>query len=189
MKKRIFAAVDISVEARRRVAGYISELKKDFSDLRLGWERPEKLHLTLKFFGDTDAAQLEKLKEAAESLAGRFSNMRFRISKTGVFPSARNARVLWLGVEGDVEKLREMNAFLENEGEKFGFRKENRTYRPHLTIARIREPHRAKPLVEAHLAREFEPAEFEASELVIYESRLQPTGSVYKKVSGFGFRK
>ena len=62
MKRRIFAAVDISDEARREVSDYISNLKTEFPNVKAGWDRPEKLHLTLKFLGDTDEVQLEKLR-------------------------------------------------------------------------------------------------------------------------------
>ena len=125
MKKRIFVAVDISDEARQKVAEYIGELKAKFPDVKAGWDRPEKLHLTLKFLGDTEENQLVKLKEIVETIAGQFSNLKFQISNTGVFPSPRNARVLWLGVNGDVEELQKINSVLEDECEKIGFKKRN----------------------------------------------------------------
>jgi len=52
--KRIFTAIDISGEARKMAADYIENLRGEFSQIRVGWERAEKLHLTLKFFGDID---------------------------------------------------------------------------------------------------------------------------------------
>ena len=61
--KRIFIAVDISDEVRRIVTAYIENLRKDFRDVRVGWDKPEKLHLTLKFLGDVDEKQLESFKE------------------------------------------------------------------------------------------------------------------------------
>jgi 2'-5' RNA ligase len=188
MKKRIFTAVDISEESRHRAARYIADLKGEFSGIKAGWERAEKLHLTLKFLGDAEESQLEGLKEIAAGIAGRISKLHLQIAKTGVFPSVRKPRVLWLGVEGETEKLRQINSMLEDECEKIGFPKENKIYKPHLTIARLRGPHKAKELVETHLAKEFEPVGFEVCELVIYESKLQPAGSIYKKVSGLKFK-
>ncbi|CAN5604377.1 RNA 2',3'-cyclic phosphodiesterase [soil metagenome] len=188
MKKRIFIAVDISDEAKQKVAEYIANLKKKFSDLKVGWDRPEKLHLTLKFLGDTEENQLEKLEEICETISSEISNLKFQISNTGVFPSPQNARVLWLGVGGDVEELQKINSVLEDECGKFGFKKENRIYKPHLTIARLREPHKSKELVKTHLENKFEPVAFEVSEIVIYESKLQPTGSIYSKVQSSKFK-
>lgn len=189
MKKRIFVAVDISDEARRKVADYIAGLKRNFPGVKVGWDRPEKLHLTLKFLGDTDETQLQKLEEICRNISTGISDLIFQISETGVFPSPRNARVLWLGVRGDLEELQKINEILETECEKIGFKKEMRTYKPHLTIGRIREPQKAKELAKTHLENNFEPVRFEVSEIVIYESKLQPTGSIYSKVATFIFPK
>ena len=189
MKKRIFVAVDISEDARRKVSVYIADLKNKFPNVKIGWDRPEKLHLTLKFLGDSDENQLEQLKIICEQIAGQILNLKLQISETGVFPLPRNARILWLGVNGNVEELQKINAILETECEKIGFKKEKRIYKPHLTIGRIREPHKAKKLAQTHLENEFEPVGFEVSDIVIYESKLQPTGSIYSKFSAFKFKK
>jgi 2'-5' RNA ligase len=71
---------------------------------------------------------------------------------------------------------------LEREFEKKGFQKERRNFKAHLTIARLREPDKSKRLVEKHLQNEFSPVEFAVSELAIYESKLQPTGSIYRAI-------
>lgn len=182
MAKRIFIAVDISEEARRKVSAYIEQLKREVSNLRVGWEKPDKLHLTLKFLGDTNETQLEKLKEVVESIADEVSKFTLRIAETGVFPSARNARVLWIDVKDEKGSTTKINELLETECEKIGFAKEKRNFKPHLTIARIRDVGKSRELAESHLRKEFEPVEFEVVEIVIYESRLQPTGSIYSKI-------
>lgn len=193
MKKRIFTAIDISEQARQKVSNYIEALRKEFSILRVGWEKAEKLHLTLKFLGDCDERQLRVLEKAAENTAKTFfesentAKFKIQISDTGVFPSKRNARILWLGLYDQAGNLAKINKILETESEKEGFEKEKRSFKPHLTIARIREPHKSGNLVEKHLENEFEPVEFEVSEIVIYESKLQPTGSIYRKLKTFKF--
>lgn len=186
MNKRIFVAIDISEDARRMMEKYISELKREFSNIKVGWEKAEKLHLTLKFLGDSDEMQIGNLFEIIENICKSNSGLKLRIAKTGAFSASRNARVLWLGVEGDVEKIREINSILENECEKFGFKK-NKKFKPHLTIGRIRELSGSQNLVEKHLENKIEPVEFEVSSIVIYESELQPTGSIYQKLKEFNF--
>jgi 2'-5' RNA ligase len=182
MARRIFIAIDISEQARRRVSDFTEQLKKEFSHLRGGWEKPEKLHLTLKFLGDADEVQLEKLKEIVENIAAKISKFTLRIAETGVFPSARNARVLWIDVKDEKGSAAKINQSLETECEKIGFAKEKRNFKPHLTIARVRDVGKSRELAESHLKKEFEPVEFEVAEIVIYESRLQPTGSIYTNV-------
>ena len=186
MNKRIFVAVDISEEARRAVKKYISELKREFPNVKVGWEKAEKLHLTLKFLGDSDEKQIGKIFEIAENISKSNSVLKLQIANPNAFLASRNAQVLWLGVDGDVEKLQKINSVLENECEKLGFKK-NKKFKPHLTIGRIRELKNSDDLVRKHLENKFEPAEFEVASIVFYESKLQPTGSVYRKLEEFSF--
>lgn len=181
--RRIFTAIDISDEARAKVAGYIENMRNEFPNLRVGWERAEKLHLTLKFLGDIDEEQLKSLIEAVEKTGKQFSDFKLHISETGAFPSARNARILWLGARDEQANMQQLNEILETECERKGFEKEKRNFKPHLTIARLREPIKAKKLVEKHLHNDFASIEFAVSEIAIYESRLQKSGSIYSIVS------
>ncbi len=181
MKKRIFVAIDISDEVRIKVADYIKDLRVEFPNLRVGWEKAEKLHLTAKFLGDIDSNELQNLTEAVERTAQQFSKFKLQISRTGVFPSKRNARILWLGVDDEHGSLQKINDMLETECRQKGFAKEKRNFKAHLTIGRLREPNKSKELIEEHLNKFFATVEFEVSEIVIYESRLQKSGSVYTK--------
>ncbi len=181
--KRIFTAIDISVEARTKIAEYTENLRRDFAKLRVGWEKAEKLHLTLKFLGDTEENQLENLIEAVEKTARQTLSFNLQISGTGVFPSSRKPRVLWLGLKDEKGSLLNLNEILETECEQIGFAKEKRNFKTHLTIARLREPHKSKELGEQHLENEFEASAFGAGEIIIYESKLLPQGSIYSAVS------
>ena len=140
------------------------------------------MHLTLKFLGDTDEKQLENLVEIVSKIAGQISDFKLQISNTGVFPSPRNPRILWLGINDEKGSLLQISEILENECEKIGFPKEKRTFKAHLTIARLREPHKSKEIAQKHFENKIEAVEFTVSEIVIYESKLQPTGSIYMKI-------
>jgi RNA 2',3'-cyclic 3'-phosphodiesterase len=181
--KRIFVAVDISVEARNKVADYIETLRNEFPKVWVGWDKAEKLHLTLKFLGDSDEKQVADLQNILNGISTNITNFKLQISNTGVFPDAKNPRILWIDVFDEQGNLAKINSLLENECERIGFARESRKYVPHLTIGRIREPNNAKELVQKHLQNRFEPVEFEISEIVIYESQLMPTGSNYSIVS------
>ncbi len=186
--KRIFTAIDISDETRIQCADYIEKLRSEFADLRVGWDKPEKLHLTMKFLGDIDENQLQNLTEAVEATARQFAKFSLKISKTGAFPAAKNARILWLGVADEQGILPKLNRVLETECEQRGLAKEKRNFKAHLTIARLREPQNSARLVEKHLSESFESEEFTVSGITIYESRLQKSGSIYQQVSGFRFK-
>ena len=176
MMKRVFVAIDISDEASRKVDVYLKNLRSEFSNFRVSWERPEKLHLTLKFLGEIKAHQLNDLIKVLESVAKKFAAFSLQIAGTGQF----GKRVLWLGITDKNAKLNKIQELLETGTEKIGFERETKSFKPHLTIARLREPDKSFPLVKKHLQNNFEPLDFEVSQIVIYESQLQSTGSVYK---------
>ncbi len=182
--KRIFTAIDISDFERRSIFRLTEHLRSEFPNARAKWEQPEKLHLTLKFLGDIDDAQIAKLMEAVEETSKKIRPFQLQMNCTiGVFPSARNARVLWLGLADETGSLRKLNEILESECQKRGFASEKREFKAHLTIARFRQ----KPdefLVKDFLHSGGPPSPpFDVSEIVIYESELQPRGSIYKIVS------
>lgn len=182
MIKRIFIAIDISEEARKRANFYLENLRKYFGDFRVGWERAEKFHLTLKFIGDVDENQLSKVIESVEKAATKFERFKICLTEPGVFPKAKNARVLWIGVKDEENNLAKIFENLEIELNKIGFQNETKRFHPHLTIARLREPEKSRSLVEKHLNESFIEVEFEVSEITIYESQLLPTGSKYRKI-------
>jgi RNA 2',3'-cyclic 3'-phosphodiesterase len=183
MTKRIFIALDISAEVRTKIAVLTGGLRAEFPNLRMGWEKPEKIHLTLKFLGDIDERQIASLSEAVKRTADESAAFSLRMERTGCFPSAKKARVLWLGLTDGSGNLQKLQGRLEKEAEARGFEKEDRSFKPHLTIARLREPDKSRVLVDRFLQTEFEPVSFEVSEVLIYESKLQPMGSVYSVVS------
>lgn len=182
MKKRVFVGLGISDEAKEKTSKYIEDLQTNFPNLRVGWEKKKKLHLTLKFLGEIEERELSELTLAVEKTSHQIKPFSLRLEDTGVFPKPAKAKILWIDLKDEQENLTELNKILERECEKRGFKREDRNFKPHLTIARLREPEKSRELVEKHLHKKFEPIEFEVSEIVIYESTLQPTGSIYGKI-------
>ena len=180
--RRLFVAVDISEEARRRAADHIDKMRALVDGVRVGWERAEKLHVTLKFLGKVDEADVAHVSDTTASVAAGFAPFRIALAGTGVFPRLKQPRVLWLGINEE-RVLPKIAADLESRLSVLGFEVEERPFSPHLTIGRIREQQKAKRLAEAHLQSRFEPVEFTVTELVVYESILRPNGSVYGVVS------
>jgi len=127
MEKRIFIAVDVSDEIKKEVAGYINLLTNRFPNLRVNWEKAEKLHLTLKFLGKTDESLLEKLKEKIGKDIEIVENFQLRINGSGVFPNIRNPRVIWLGVEEQSGRLFKLQNLIEKGCAELGFETESVT--------------------------------------------------------------
>ncbi len=187
MDKRIFVAIDISEEARAKVVEYIENLRREFPRVPVGWERAEKLHLTMKFLGEIDESRLNSLIEAVENTAKHTTNFELQISDTGVFPSFKKARILWLGINDEKRSLQNLNKILRIECEKRNFAGEKRNFQPHLTIARLREPQKSSELIRAHIENDFIAPCFVSRELIVFQSELLPKGSRYTPIFRAGF--
>jgi len=183
--RRIFVAVDISDEARKKAGEYIVALRGDLPKFAASWVRPEKLHLTLRFIGDCGEAELKKVTEVVDSVSARMHSFRLNITGTGVFPNEKRARVLWLGVGGETDLMVRAKDMFENEYHSIGLLGKREALTPHLTIARIKNIGWCREVVVAHLNSHFEPIEFEVSEIVVYESELHPKGSSYSAVARY----
>jgi 2'-5' RNA ligase len=132
--------------------------------------------------------RIEKIAAAAERVVQDFSTFQIGVGETGVFPRPSRPQVLWIGVSDSSGQLTALQEKFENECAAAGFPKEDRAYRPHLTIARLRKPESARSLAEAHLKMKFEPIDVEVKELVVFRSELSPRGSKYTVISAADLR-
>ena len=185
---RVFCAVELPDEVRTRLEDHVSRLRKQLPDAAASWSRVENIHLTLKFFGNVAVDRIQKISQAAERAVKQISAFEIGVGETGVFPRASRPQVLWIGVSDPSGQLTALQDSFENECAAEGFPKENRAYRPHLTIARLRKPEGARRLAEAHLAMQFEPVEVKVKELVVFRSELSPKGSKYTVISAADLR-
>lgn len=180
--RRIFIAIDISDAARAVCAALIQHLRPQFPKVRVGWERPEKLHITLKFLGDTADDLVENVSKSVADVGSNHQPFKLKLAGPGVFPAASRPRILWVGIDDASGAVTDLNRRVEDVCERLGYEKEKKRFHPHITIGRVREPHGASILADAHLKTVIEPVEFDVKSLVIYESKLLPAGSVYSVV-------
>lgn len=147
------------------------------------WSRPENIHLTVKFFGNVEEAKVPSISAALARVTKQFGPVEIQVGKTGVFPRPSRPQVLWIGIDDQSGGLARLQERVEAECARAGFSKEDRAFRPHLTVARIRKPHLANRLAEAHLRTEFAPVPITLSELILFRSELSSKGSKYTLVS------
>lgn len=179
--KRVFAAVEISDEARRAAGAAIESLRVEFGNKAARWISPVNLHITLRFFGDIDDDRLREIRDAAGNSISNLSGFSAELKGTGVFPRLRRPKVLWLGIDdgGGLEKLK---SGLDAELHRAGFEMEDREYRPHLTIARLKDQRLTRTIAERHLALKFEPVRFSINRITVFQSILKPTGAEYTRL-------
>ena len=180
---RVFCAVELPDAVRVRLQKHITRLREVVPDVAASWTRVENIHLTLKFFGNVAVEQITKISDATSRAVNDFDSFQIEIGATGVFPKPSRAQVLWIGVSDPSGKLLEMQRGLENEFAKVGFPKEDRAFRPHFTIARIRKPDGARRLADTHLKMDFDPQAISLKELIVFRSELSSKGSKYTPIS------
>ncbi|HAF14077.1 MAG TPA: RNA 2',3'-cyclic phosphodiesterase [Blastocatellia bacterium] len=180
---RVFCAVEIPESVRQRVLQHVASLRAAVPDAHASWSRDPNLHLTLKFLGEISQTSVQKFSNAASRAVVGCAPFTILLGQTGAFPKDSSPRVLWIGVNDAVGKLAKLHARLEDESVNAGFKKEERDFNPHLTVARLRQPRHARTLVSAHMQMGFEPAEITVSELLVIRSELGSEGSKYTVIS------
>ena len=169
---RLFIAVPIddSVKSNLERVGWAANVRG------VSWVSPENMHLTLAFLGEVEERRVGEAEDAiyaaTEDMEGP---LQLRAQGLGAFPDERNARVMWAGLDGDVPRLKALQARLVEGLRGAGFEVEAKRFRPHITLARFRWP---QPLPE-RVSRLQEYGEWRATELQLIESHLRPAGARY----------
>lgn len=184
---RLFIAISLTEKQKdelaalqQRVRGYLHGVS---------WVKPGGMHLTLKFLGETDLSRVELIGKVMDDAAGRRSPFDSVFGKSGVFPSIRRARVIWTGLLAGSEQVQILAGSIDRSLSAKGFSAEKRSFRPHLTIGRIRGPveeNRVKRFLEEESSFKSSPAR--VKEITLYESELNPRGAIYTALyrSSFG---
>lgn len=172
-------AVPLPAERREALHEAAAPLRAQAPDLR--WTPAERLHLTVKFLGDTPADLVAPLGDAIRDVAARHGDVPLVLRGAGAFPTLRRPRVVWCGVEAD-PRLELLHHDVEEACASLGFAVEGRAFRPHVTLARVKAPLDAvtsRALAKAMSRFTYED-EGTASSLDLMESTLTRDGSRYR---------
>jgi 2'-5' RNA ligase len=186
---RLFVAIELPAELQAALSRLQHELQRRGLE-KLRWVRPEGIHLTLKFLGETPMEKVSAIEAAlADSVEG-IATHELLIGKLGTFGGGR-PRVLWLDLAGDLDRVRQLQERVEALTEKLGFPREARGWSPHLTLARVR-PETAREIAGAIApaisAVTIPPGVVPAREVSLMRSTLRPSGAVYERVAAFPLR-
>lgn len=173
---RAFIAVELSTEVRAVLEEVIGALKTKVDRELVKWVQPEKMHLTLRFLGDTPVERLGELSEGLDRVAAQQQPFTLTLDRLGCFPHERRPRVVWVGVRGDVTQARALRVALDEMLQTLGWEPEAKTFQPHLTLGRVKEKHAR---VDLPWGREVAGARTMVNEVVLFESVLRREGPLY----------
>ncbi len=176
---RTFIAVELEPALRSPLVKLLKQVFPASPEVR--WCTQDQLHITLKFLGEVSDPQFGSVCEAVTAVSAQVEPFSVRIKGLGCFPDPRRPRVLWCGVEDLSDGCRRWVELADPLLTKLGFQPENRVFTPHITLGRARSP--AGGRVFQSVLQSAPPPETEAMrvrEVVVFESRLLPSGAQYR---------
>lgn len=174
---RTFVAVEIPRTIREEIDAFIHEFRSMDADVR--WEPVRKLHITLKFLGETGESQVPDIIRLLHNAADGIRPFPLAFGSTGCFPNRRDPRVLWIGAESPEGSLTTLAGRVDTCMQEAGFEPESKPFHPHITVARVKGKRNVADLLRRMESRTFRSQPTEVSHIVLVKSELRPGGSEY----------
>ena len=175
---RTFIAIEIPVKVKDLIASHVERFK-GLAPRGVKWVDPKTCHLTLVFLGNVPNDRLPTLFRIVDAVGADSPPLRLKTGLLGAFPDPRRPRILWLGLEGDTQLLAVTQRRLQDALETDGFPREQRAFKPHITLGRARGKGLI-PLPEAALNGQAEDAlAFEVRDIVLMSSILTSSGPIH----------
>src|SRR5512133_2720875 len=134
--KRLFAAV--KVHPSKEFLETYNSLKSGLRFSRITWVKPESIHITLKFFGETEEKRIPEISRVLNEVASRHQPFVSELVNVGIFGSSYSPKVIWFGLE-KAEPFKELGIDVLKSVEKIGWEPDRQNFVPHLTVGRIKE--------------------------------------------------
>jgi 2'-5' RNA ligase len=181
--KRLFAAVKI--HPSETFISLLYQFRQALRNENIKWVEPNNIHITLKFFSETEESRIEEIKKQLMMVASRHTPFKFSIKGTGVFGSSYNPRVIWFGINEN-NALQHLSMDVLNSMATIGWEKDRQNFVPHLTMGRIKFIHnknKLKELIDRY--KDVAIQEEDLNEFYLYESILKPQGPTYNVLKTF----
>lgn len=186
MTKRTFIALPVPITEKLKEETEF--YKKNIHGLNVKWVELNNMHLTLAFLGDSSVQQIELVKQGLQEIVPKYQSFNIMLTSAGAFKNLHNPQVLWLGLEiGSI--LQEIYNETKEMIQAAGFEPENRAFKPHLTIGRVKKFSNTHNLASVISSRESLNEIVIADKIVFYESILMPAGPVYKPIEKYDLRR
>ena len=147
------------------------------------WVPKENLHLTFAFLGRVDDDRVGEVSGAVAAAVEGHVDFTVRLGSLGAFPSAKRARVVWVGLDDPTGGLAGLADSVGEALEGLGFSREARAFAPHVTLARVKTPG------PVSLDLTLQPLSFPVERIGLFESHLGGPSARYEELTTFPFRR
>jgi RNA 2',3'-cyclic 3'-phosphodiesterase len=183
---RSFIAVELPGEVKSALRSVQEQLISDNPHVAK-WVDPGSIHLTLKFLGNMPAGKTEAIAQAIKKAAQGIKPFCLAVSGLGAFPTLKRPQVVWVGLEGDIEQVKQLQTNIETQVSPLGFPTENRPFTAHLTLARLRDTaafNEKERLGEKLSGLEIPPGlTVNVNCVSLMRSQLTPSGAIYTRLT------
>ena len=180
---RSFIAIDFDRELKTKIAGLQSDLRKYALSGR--WKYADNFHLTLKFLGEIKTESISGINKKLAEVCNSFTVFNLRFSNLGYFPGQESIRVLWIGLEGDTDKLISLKEAIDIKLTDEGFSPEKRNFTPHVTIAQDVVLSNGLENIK-HLFNLNELPEISVKSVYLFKSEQKNSKRIYTPISEYG---
>jgi 2'-5' RNA ligase len=185
---RSFIAIHLPPHVKERLAEIRRQLEQSLPRDTVRWTALDQIHLTLQFLGNVAQPDLATIEASLAQIAAVLRPFVVSAEGLGAFPSARQPRILWVGVNGDLAALRALQKSIAAITAPWCAREEDREYLPHLTLGRVREAKsRVGRMIRDALAKANAGnlGEWTAADFALMASELSPEGARHSVLASF----
>lgn len=181
---RLFIAVPIPADIDKKLEEIIARFKRTGADVK--WVKPESIHITLKFLGETEEKKISEISSTIENLSIKTTDLTAGVQGIGFFPDQKRPRVIWAGLQENKPFLSDAALKIDQSLSALGFEREKRRFSPHLTIGRFRSNRSLQALIsETEKIKVSSFGNFPITCFNLYSSTLKPSGAEYKILRSF----
>lgn len=173
---RAFVAVPLPEEVQTHLGSISTAWAGQLPQGAVRWVKPQLMHATLRFLGNTDEDLIPRVASALDAVTSQHEEFSLGLDQPGCFPNSRRPRVVWVGLQGDIEAAQQLKEAVDQALLPLGWELEDRAFRPHLTLGRVKDSRKVK---DFQWKAAIEPLPIPVASIHLIESDLQRTGPVY----------
>ena len=175
---RFFLAFDLPENIKKEAEKIQEELK--ILNIEAKWVKSENFHLTVAFLGSINKEAVSPLKKILASINRLIETpINLRLGKLSGFPRASKARVIFVDLIGEIKRLEDLVVNVRSRLKEGKIWLDEKPFVPHLTLGRFKKPKNISRLTEKFVIKKIP---FEIKKISLYQSRLFPSGAIYKKI-------